>query len=163
MSCRSLWFPGLHRLHTLNIKKMSFCKKFYPMSDQDNAGNVNKHLVTVESQCWRAACCCPEGLVFSFPSLCFWLQNLSFDLFTGFITRELEEVEPTDIIFLWTSFISGVPWNGESCCPNWGLPPGLSCEPDPLCVLSSESWQPQVSVVLGWHQPVAGQGEKCWN
>lgn len=36
-------------------------------------------------------------------------------------------------------------------------PGGLPLEP--LCVLPSVPWQPQVSLVLGWYQPVAVQGE----
>lgn len=42
---------------------------------------------------------------------------------------------------------------------SWGLPPGLSLEPDPLCILSSVLWQPQVSVMLGWYQPALVQCE----
>lgn len=97
---------------------------------------------------------------FLLPSPLWLAPDSSFDLFTGFRTGELEEVESAGVLFLCTStFISGVPWNGDSCCPYWGLPPGLPLEPDPWGVLSSVPCQPQVSVFLGWHQPAAVQGE----
>lgn len=35
------------------------------------------------------------------------------------------------------------------------LPP----EVDPWCVLPSEPWQPQITLVLGWYQPAAVQGK----